>query len=409
MRILLLTPMPPDRRAPGAIPVVLHAQLLGLRAQHEVTVVCVAGPDPRELAAVDALAADGVEIHAARRHALSPAAQRARGRRRAATWLRTDWPWRTVTFWAPGLGRLIERLAAERRFDVIAVEDSAMAVHPLPEGTPRVYTEHEVRDRTATVAGPRSAGDLPGWAATRLNWRRWTPHQERLWRSFDVVQAFTDRDADAIRGRLDGARTAVRVTPFGIELPPAGPAAEDPDLLVFAGNYTHAPNVHAALWLGREILPRLRRHRPTANLALAGMFPPPAVRALEGDGVCVLGEVDDIDALVRRAALVCAPVRTGGGMRMKVLQAMAHGKAVLTTPLGIEGLATDGRVPPVVVGADAEELAARAGELLADAAARRALGHRARAFTQEHHSPAAYATRLTASYELAAQVRGAGR
>ena len=54
---------------------------------------------------------------------------------------------------------------------------------------------------------------------------------------------------------------------------------------MFVGNYTHAPNVDAALWLGREILPRVRRHRPAARLALAGMLPPPALRQLEGSGV----------------------------------------------------------------------------------------------------------------------------
>jgi glycosyltransferase involved in cell wall biosynthesis len=135
------------------------------------------------------------------------------------------------------------------------------------------------------------------------------------------------------------------------------------------------------------------------------MFPPPALRELEGNGVRVLGEVDDIDVLVRQAALVCAPVRTGGGMRMKVLQAMAHGKAVLTTPLGIEGLATDGRVPPVVVGSDADDLAWRAGELLADADARATLGRQAREFAEQYHSPEAYASRLEASYELAVQMR----
>ena len=65
MRILLLTPMPPDPEAPGAIPPLLYAALTGLRARHEVTVVCVAGPDPREIAAVERLRAEGVDVHAA--------------------------------------------------------------------------------------------------------------------------------------------------------------------------------------------------------------------------------------------------------------------------------------------------------------------------------------------------------
>lgn len=407
MKILLLTPMPPDPSAPGAIPVVLHAQLRGLSARHEVTIVSVAGPDPRELAAVDRLAAEGFDVHVARRRELPAAAARARGRRRAATWLRTDWPWRTVSFWAPGLSPLIDRLSAERRFDVVAVEDSAMGVYRLPGDLPRVYTEHEVRDRVAPVRAPATAREVPEWLATRVNWRRWASHQEDLWRSYDVVQAFTDRDAREIGARLGGAATAVRVTPFGIDLPPMRAVPGVPDRMVFIGNFTHAPNADAALWLARDILPRIRRERPGATLALAGMFPPPALRALDGPAVQVLGEVDDIDDLVAQAALVCAPVRTGGGMRMKVLQAMAHGKAVLTTPLGTEGLATEGRQPPLAVGADAEGLATSAIALLSDADARRRLGEAARGYAEQHHSPEAYAARLTASYELAIERRRA--
>jgi glycosyltransferase involved in cell wall biosynthesis len=408
MKILLLTPMPPDRTAPGAIPAVLHAQLLGLRDRHDVTVVTIAGPDPRELAATERLVADGVEVHAARRRALPRPEQRACSRRRVASWLRTDWPWRTVSFWAPGLEPLIARLAAQRRFDVIAVEDVAMAVYGLPPDVPRVLTEHEVRDAHPPIGAPARPRQLPVWLATRLNWRRWASHQPRLWRSFDVVQAFTDRDAETIRRRAGGS-TAVRVTPFGIALPERPPLPEEPDQLVFVGNFAHAPNVDAALWLGRDILPRVRARRPAATLAIAGMFPPPELRALEGNGVRVLGGVGDVDALVQRAAVVCAPVRTGGGMRMKVLQAMACGKAVVTTPLGVEGLTTDGRVAPLAVGVDADALAARAAELLADADSRRSLGDAARAFTERHHSPGAYAGRLTESYELAIELRSDAR
>lgn len=409
MKILLLTPMPPDRTAPGAIPAVLHAQLRGLAERHEVVLVTIAGPDSRELAAVDRLAGEGFEVHAARRRAPTGPARAAQRRRSVATWARSDWPWRTVSFWLPGLQRVLNDLVARRGFDVVTAEDSAMAVYRLPPHLPRVYTEHEVRDLGWAPGAPDGARGVPAWLAKQVNWRRWDAHQRDLWRAFDVVQTFSDRDAEAIRQRLGGDGPAVRVTPFGIDLPPRVDAPEQPDQLVFVGNYTHPPNVDAALWLGREILPRLRRRRPSATLALAGMYPPPALRALEGDGVRVLGEVDDADGLVRRAALVCAPVRLGGGMRMKVLHGMALGKAVVTTSLGTEGLATHNRVPPLVVGDDADALATRAAELLADDAQRRRLGDDARAFAERHHGPRAYAARLTRSYELAIEVQHASR
>jgi glycosyltransferase involved in cell wall biosynthesis len=403
MKILLVTPMPPDRTAPGAIPALLHAQLHGLAARHEVAVLTVAGPDPRELAAVDRLAADGFEVHAARRRAPVGAPGGPRRRRLAATWARTGWPYRTVAFRAPGVQAIIDRLAAQGRFDVVAVEDSAMGVYRVPPTVPAAYTEHEVRGRRLGAGPPADPRGVPVWLGKQLNWRRWAAYQPAVWRSFDVVQAFTDRDAATIRAQLTAAGPPVLVNPFGIDLPPHLPGAEDPDLAVFVGNYTHEPNVDAARFLGHEILPRLRELHPTVRLALAGIYPPTPVRELAGTNVAVLGRVDDVDALTRRAAIVFAPVRTGGGMRMKILHAMALGKAVVTTPLGVEGLASGGRVPPVRVGEDAAQLAAAAAELLRDPDARARLGAEARAFAERHHSPRAYADRLTATYELAVE------
>ena len=101
------------------------------------------------------------------------------------------------------------------------------------------------------------------------------------------------------------------------------------------------------------------------------------------------------------AAVVIAPVRTGGGMRMKVLEAMARGKAVVTTPLGSEGFCGFGADPPLALGADAAAVALATADLLADDARRDALGQRARNFAISHHSPEAWALRLEKVYEEA--------
>jgi glycosyltransferase involved in cell wall biosynthesis len=296
-------------------------------------------------------------------------------------------------------------LVGERRFDVVAVEDSAMGVYRISASVPRVFTEHEVRDEGRAPGALEGARGVPTWFARQVNWRRWGAYQLAVWRSFDVIQAYTDRDAVSIRERLPGSAPPVRVNPFGIELPPRIESPEDPDLIVFVGNYTHAPNVDAALWLGKEILPEVRHFRPSARLELAGAYAPTSVRQLEGSNLRVLGRVADVEELMRRAALVFAPVRTGGGMRMKTLHAMALGKAVVTTPLGIEGLAVGGRVPPVAVADNGANLARAAAGLLGDVASRRRLGDDARAFVERHHSPEAYAARLIDTYRFAVEMR----
>jgi glycosyltransferase involved in cell wall biosynthesis len=202
-----------------------------------------------------------------------------------------------------------------------------------------------------------------------------------------------------VRGRL-------HVNPFGVVVPPARDEPEERETIGFLGNYTHPPNVDAAVWLAREILPRLHELRPGARLRLAGPYAPAAVRELAGPGVEVLGQVPDADRFIRHCAVVLAPVRIGGGMRMKVLHAMALGRPVVTTRRGIEGLALNGRTPPLAVADDAAGIAAVTAELLADRAARRALGARARAFVVEHHGPDAVARRLEAVYDRALATRG---
>ncbi len=138
------------------------------------------------------------------------------------------------------------------------------------------------------------------------------------------------------------------------------------------------------------------------QLTIAGALPPVEVKRLAGDGVKVTGWVPDLAPVMAGAEVVVAPVRVGGGMRMKVLEAMACGKAVVTTPRGAEGLAVNERTPPLMVADDAPGIAAACLALLADSDRRRRLGDDARAFASECHGSAAYAARLERVYREAA-------
>lgn len=406
MKILLVTPMPPRAEAPGAIPLVLHALLTGLRARHEVTLITVVGDESGELEAVEALRRSGLEVHEIdRRQPLGLARQRRR-LRLASTWARGHYPWRTVWFADPGVQETLDRLTSTRPFDVLAVEDNSMAAFRLPAHLPSVCTEHEVR-------GPANA-DLPPNVPTAglrrvtraLDQQRWPRYQRSVWRKFDRVQVFTPRDAAAVAELAPEIADHVRVNPFGVDLPsPADPDREADGSMLFVGNFTHPPNVDAAIWLAHEIMPRVRALNPSAVLRIAGAAAPDPVRKLSGEGVEFVGEVDAIEPLLESAAVVLAPVRHGGGMRMKVLHALASGKAVVTTRLGAEGLLLEDGEPALVVGDDTETIAATAARLLNDGAERRALGDRARRFVQARHSPEAYAQRLEAVYEEAVAER----
>jgi glycosyltransferase involved in cell wall biosynthesis len=237
---------------------------------------------------------------------------------------------------------------------------------------------------------------------------RWQRYQEKVWRQFDRIQVFTRRDAEAIGRIAPHLADRVRVNPFGIHLPPQpDPGKQVEGQLLFVGNYTHPPNVDAALWLGHEIMPRLRQRVPGACLNLVGIYPPDSVRALDGDGVRVTGPVAEIEPFLEQAAVVMAPVRLGGGMRMKVLQAMAFGKAVVTTSQGADGLENSGQPIPLAIAKDTDEIVDLAASLLENPSRRRTLGMRARDFVEENYSVQAYAQRLEDVFnELAAANKG---
>lgn len=395
VRILLLTPMPPHPSAPGAIPVLLNAELIGLAERHDVTVVTVAGPERHELEAVIALRTAGMEVHAVERWH-GERSRWTRRRRKSVAWLRGQWPWRTVWYWEPEAQQVIDRLVSKGPFDVILAEDNAMGIYRLPEGPLRVLTEYEVRRARRVARPPASPTVWPWWALREADWVRWPRYQRSVWRRFDLLQVFSDRDAEAVRAMAPELGERVRVNPFAIVLPELLSTDIEPGTVVFLGNFLHLPNVDAAVWLGRDIMPRLRALRPGVHLVVAGIHPPPEVKALVAPDIAVPGFVADADDLMRGAAVVVAPVRTGGGMRMKVLHAMALGKAVVTTTRGAEGLTTGGRRPPVAIADDADGFARLTAGLLADPSARDELGAAARSFVAAHHSPLAYATRFEA-------------
>ena len=397
MRVLIVAPMVPRRQGSGAIPILLYAELVGLRERGDVTLLSAVGDEPGEATAGAALVAAGFDVRLADRRL--PGSARARWRRRmrlAAAWLRGGRPWRAIWFADPGIQRLLDEATAAQSFDLVLVEDSAMAGYRLPAGLPSALVEHEVlRPRTLTPP-PSDPRAWPRWALSEIDWRRRPGYQRRAWNRYERLLVFSERDREAVAELAPEVAARVRVSPFGLMLPePADPAAIDPGNVLFVGNFTHQPNRDAARWLAREIMPALWREQPGASLTIVGSSPPQAILSLAGDGVEVFADAPSIRPHLERAAVVAAPIRTGGGMRMKVLEAMAAAKAVVTTPRGVEGFDCFEEHPPLrVAAAEEDDFAAAVGELLADPKRRAELSAAARDFAEAHYSPGAWAERL---------------
>lgn len=405
MRVLLVTSMVPDAGGVGAMPKLFAAQLRGLAERHDVTLVSSFGEDPGQAEAAQRLLDSDLDAHIVDRRRSSSAARRWRVRGElAASWVRRGWPWRVVCG-AAGLQPTLDRLAAEREFDVVAADDNPVAVLRYPAGVPAVLTEHEAVRAPASEWRASRLRERPLAALRGADWRRWQAFLPSAWRRFDLVQVYCAGDAAAVREQAPELAARVRVNPYGIVLPAAlDPARERPGTILFSGTFAHLPNRDAARWLAREIMPALRAAHPGAKLQLVGGAPPPEILDLAAADIEVIADVPSMEPYLEAASLVIAPVRSGGGMRMKVLEAMARRKAVVTTPLGAEGFTELGPEPPLAIAGDATGIAAACATLLEDDGRRRDLARRAREFTEAHHSPEAWAERLERVYAEAREV-----
>jgi glycosyltransferase involved in cell wall biosynthesis len=322
MRVLGVTFLLPHSKAHSGAGLVMHGQYAALGARHDLTLVTFAVTEPEEKAALARLRQSGIKVHVVGETMPAWAIRlKRRWQRRVAGWVRPESSLGDLGFVDLRMQNLLDRLLSQGSFDLLQVESVGFGNYQYRTQIPSVLIEHQ-----AASSEPGQDGD-----------------QSRVptWQQFDRIQVFTQRDASAIRRLAPELADRVRVNPFGVDLvAEADHNREESNLITFVGGFHHAPNVDAALWLGLEIMPILRKIGANAFLEIVGNDPPAAVRALASSDIKVTGRVPDIMPYLERAAVVLAPVRLGGGMRVKVLQAMAMGKAVVTTPLGAEGLAT---------------------------------------------------------------------
>ena len=285
---------------------------------------------------------------------------------------------------ACNLAPAVAAVAAEWRPDIVQVEYAvaAAATARLPGTIPRILVDHDPGRARAEEAVGAGAG-LPTRLLRRADLFAWQRFERRNLRASMATIVFTEAD------RLSLARSApeadVRVIPLGIDLPvePLDPLGSE-EAIVFVGNFIHPPNADAALHLLRDILPRVRLRHPGLKTYVVGDQPPPELRPFALEGVVVTGRVDRVEPYLDRAALAVAPLRTGGGMRMKVLETLAAGKALVATPRAVAGLSVRDR-EHVFLAEGADAFADAIASLLAEPGRRGELARNARAWARQQH------------------------
>ena len=281
---------------------------------------------------------------------------------------------------------LVRKRLADGRFDAVYVHLLRMAQYvESATGTRRVL---DITDAVSLLYG-RAHRMRRDWLRPlfALEVARLRHYEARLARAFDATAVISDVDREVLIANGAPAERLALVN-NGVDRAFFAPRAEgyDPRRLVFVGNLASFANTDAALFMLREIFPAIRRLRADAALDVVGVGPPPAVLAFHGaGGVKVTGAVDDVRPYVEHAAASLCPVRVAGGVQNKILESLALGVPVVTSPEGFEGLGARGEEDGVCVARDPAEFARLSVELMGDAARRRELGRRGARFIAEHY------------------------
>jgi glycosyltransferase involved in cell wall biosynthesis len=241
----------------------------------------------------------------------------------------------------PAMRQLVDRLASETSFDVVHADQLNMAQYAarVPNGC-KVLDAHNAlwllykRLCDTMKPGPKK------WMLGR-DWRRLKKYEGKICREFDGLIAVSEEDRRALE-EAAGRPVDIAVIPITVDTEEVCEISREPsaDHILHIGTMYWPPNVDGVLWFIGEVLPIIRRTRPGVVFDIVGANPPREILSAAeiNGGINVTGYLENPIPIQKNAGAVVVPLRAGGGMRVKILNAMAQGIPVVTTSLGCEGI-----------------------------------------------------------------------
>ena len=304
---------------------------------------------------------------------------------------------RSVSFYyTPAMIAMLEKALKEFDPDVVQIEFLVMtryAVHI--KNHPMVYTEHDI----SNIDFDQSFHDrdLPGHLRY-IEWHRLVKYEKKILGMFDSVIVLTERDRQTLK---DFSPATVPVlAPTGVDTGYYSPAvdAKRGKNMVFVGHYRHYPNYDAFKYFIEELLPEILKKSPDAKFYAVGSAVTPDMAEYASENVIITGEVKDIRPFLEEASVFIAPVRLGGGIKGKILEAMASGVPVVATVEAAAGIAcTDG--VDILVSKDKREFVDNTVELLGGGERSRKLATNARALVERYYDWKSIAGKLDMFYD----------
>lgn len=357
MRVLFVTPYlpaPPDFG--GAIR--MYSLIREVARAHEVTILSLAGPGD-EPALTERALGPTIAVRVSWTGRQPPSTVKRLSQLRSLLSLRSAQYRQMVQ---PALQAALDRLLRERPVDLVQFEFSLTGLYRLPRGIPTVLDVHNVEHDLVRQVARRGSPDRRWFNA--VEWRKLRRDELEAWRRASACLATSAADGQAIESAT--GRPAF-IIPNGIDpdrLPRSPLALGRPERLLFVGTLRYWPNVQGVRFFVAQVLPRLRDRIPRIEFVVAGADPPPELVELAGvPGVRLVGRVPDPRPWLERAGIVVVPLLSGSGTRLKVLEAFAAGRPVVSTRLGAAGLEVEDGVH-LLLADSPEEMAAAIARLV---------------------------------------------
>jgi len=327
MKILFLSrwyPYPPNNGAKLRI----YNLLCGLSEQHDVTLLSFLD-QPDVEPNVDALLKVCRNVYLIPYRGFNPQSRHAR-----LGFLSTK-PRSVIDTFSRGMANLIERELAANAYDVVIASEIDMAgYYKYFEGIPAIFEEIEVGVLYEQYERSTGFDRLRYW----LTWQKHRFYLIQLMNNFRAATVVSAQERDLLRMNVFRKLHMLKVIPNGVKVSTYDDVVVEvePNTMIFTGSFSFTPNYEAMVWFLQKVFPIILDEIPDARLIITGKH---GGRSLPTtNNVILTGFVDDIRPYLKSATVSLAPIWTGGGTRLKILEAMAIGTPVVATSKGAEGL-----------------------------------------------------------------------
>jgi polysaccharide biosynthesis protein PslH len=311
----------------------------------------------------------------------------------------------------PAMQRALDRVLRATRFDIVNLEftflgDCDLRQAPPGERLPPLVVDSHNIDYDLARQYARAGNSLTRRLYAEANWRKLRREELGTYRNADGVYLCSAADERHLLDQLPGVRTAVIPNAADVEYFHPRPTDPPPDgrTVVYFGLLSYVPNVDGVIHFVKDIWPRIAETHPEARCKIIGGRPPQSLLALAGPRVELTGFVSDLRPHLAAAAAVVVPLRLGGGTRLKIVEAMAMGKAIVSTKLGAEGIeAVRGR--DLLVEDEPAAFADAVNRLLAEPGLATRIGQSARQLAVERYAWSGAARALESFYRRILEAR----